>query len=100
MNRPAAWSIEVDVGAAQVAVLGDVVLTPRETSFIAVDRASGRERWRRDQKVTGGAGFEYRISGELVVLSERRAASSDPTLFEVIEAATGRARRAAHSATT
>ncbi|WP_370585587.1 PQQ-binding-like beta-propeller repeat protein [Nocardia sp. XZ_19_231] len=90
MNRPAAWSIEFDVGAAEVAVLGDVVITPRKTSFIAVDRASGRERWRRDQKVTGGAGFEYRISGELVVLSERRAASSDPTLFEVIEAATGR----------
>ncbi|MBC7304900.1 MAG: PQQ-binding-like beta-propeller repeat protein [Nocardia sp.] len=91
-NRPAAWSIEFDSGAAEVAVLGDVVITPRETSLVAVDRASGRERWRRDQKITGGAKFEYRISGELIVLSERRAASSDPTLFEVIEAATGRTR--------
>ncbi|GAD81778.1 hypothetical protein FEK33_10140 [Nocardia asteroides NBRC 15531] len=92
VNRPAAWSIEFDVGAAEVAVVGDVVITPGKTSFVAVDRASGHERWRRDQKITGGGGFEYRISGELVVLSERRTASSDPTLFEVIEAATGRTR--------
>ncbi|MFF2083533.1 PQQ-binding-like beta-propeller repeat protein [Nocardia sp. NPDC058176] len=92
VNRPAVWSIDFDLGAAEVAVVGDVVITPRKSSFIAVDRASGRERWRRDQKITNGVGFEYRISGELVVLSERRAASSDPTLFEVIEVATGRTR--------
>jgi outer membrane protein assembly factor BamB len=90
INRPAAWSTEFDVGAGEVAVVSEVVITPRDTSFIALDRASGRERWRRDQKVSGGARFEYRISGELIVVSERRAAASDPILFEVIEAATGR----------
>ncbi|MGW5573333.1 outer membrane protein assembly factor BamB family protein [Nocardia thailandica] len=88
VNQPATWSTEFDAGAGEVAVLGDVVITPRELSLIALDRASGHERWRRTQKVTG-SGFEYRISGDLVVVSERRAASSDPTLFEVIEAATG-----------
>ncbi|MFG2444994.1 PQQ-binding-like beta-propeller repeat protein [Nocardia fluminea] len=91
-NRPAAWSMEFDVGAAEVAVVGDVVIAPQETSFIAVDRASGRERWRRDLKVTGGSKFRYQISDELIVLSESRAASSEPTLFEVIEASTGRTR--------
>lgn len=73
-------------------MVGDVVLTPHETALIAVDRVSGHERWRRDQKLTSAAILEYRVSGELVVFSERRSAASDPTLFEVIEAATGRTR--------
>ncbi|MFE1593404.1 PQQ-binding-like beta-propeller repeat protein [Nocardia sp. NPDC058705] len=92
MNKPAVWTIDGEVGAEEIAVVGEMVLVPLETSLVAVDRVTGQQRWRRDQKIADGGWFRYRIRGELIVLYEGRAASDDPILVEVIEAATGRTR--------
>ncbi|MFD6395218.1 PQQ-binding-like beta-propeller repeat protein [Nocardia sp. NPDC060249] len=85
----AAWSVVGGRGgdSSMVAVVGDVVLTPRSTAVVALDRKSGKELWHREH--SGGDYNSYRISGPLVVLVDKPQNSSGPYLFEVVEVASG-----------
>ncbi len=65
-----------------VSVVGDVVLTVRPRAFVALDRGSGRELWRRD---TPDGYPKYWISGGSVVFVDDPRAGSGQVLFEVIE---------------
>ncbi|MFD3704056.1 PQQ-binding-like beta-propeller repeat protein [Nocardia sp. NPDC058658] len=84
----AAWSVPDYKGdSSKVAVVGDVVLTPRSTAMVALNRKSGKELWHRER--SGGDYNIYWISGPLVVLVDKPENHSGPYLFEVIDVATG-----------
>ncbi|MFD3506528.1 PQQ-binding-like beta-propeller repeat protein [Nocardia sp. NPDC058666] len=90
-KSPAAWSVsDYSSDSSMVAVVGDVVLTPRETAMVALNRKSGKELWHGER--SGGDYNTYWISGPLVVLVDKPQNNSGPYLFEVIDIASGSTR--------
>ncbi|MEV0294944.1 PQQ-binding-like beta-propeller repeat protein [Nocardia sp. NPDC050710] len=86
-NSGAAWTISGS--GSPVSVVGNVVVAARSDGIVAVDRASGRELWHRDRKQPKGEP-EYWVDGGRIVVGEEVPASSDPKVFEVVDAASGR----------
>lgn len=68
---------------------GNAVLVPTVNALVAVDRATGRELWRREPK-RKEEDYSYAVSGDAVVFLEDEGKPGDPALVEVIEAADGR----------
>ncbi|WP_435591934.1 PQQ-binding-like beta-propeller repeat protein [Nocardia sp. bgisy118] len=92
-NPEPTWSkagLDFDHSAdSWISVAGSAVLVSSEEALVAVDRATGRELWRRVPK-TKPSDYSYAVSGDTVVFLENEGKPSEPALVEVIEAADGR----------
>ncbi|WP_157119998.1 outer membrane protein assembly factor BamB family protein [Nocardia xishanensis] len=78
-NSPDSW----------MSVVGNAVLIPSEGALVSVDRATGRELWRREPR-REEKDYSYAVSGDAVVFLEGNGVPGGPELVEVIEPADGR----------
>ncbi|MEV4134776.1 PQQ-binding-like beta-propeller repeat protein [Dactylosporangium sp. NPDC049742] len=77
------WTVQVETGAQDVAVVGDVAVVIGDQTLLGLDRQTGRELWRRDK-----AAHVAVVAGDRVVLQEADAAALTHRVF-VLDAATG-----------
>ncbi|HEY0700572.1 MAG TPA: PQQ-binding-like beta-propeller repeat protein, partial [Micromonospora sp.] len=77
------WSVSVNRVDQPLAQVGQVIVVPDERELRAVDRSTGRERWRRPFPTS----YQYAVAGGLIV-----ASANDGGPLEVLDPATGATR--------